>query len=134
MNKCPLFLFLICAVLLSPGAFAAEKIYQCRVLSDAHIKSNGELSIVQDSSRVNEEFTVIRKTGEVIGDVMDAAINPKVIAFGSENNSYKVIWIQKSAGKNGAFVDYLSIEEFAKGSRKPFGFFSGGLQLSGICE
>ena len=134
MNMRPLFLFLICTVFLSPSVFAAEKIYRCEVFSDAHIKNNGELAIVKDSPRVGLEFTVIRKTGEVIGDVMDALIKPKVIASGSESNSYKIIWIQKSAGKNGAFVDYLNIEEFAKGSKKPFGFFSGGLLLSGICE
>ncbi len=134
MNRRPLFAFLICTVFLSSGVFAAEKIYRCEVLSDAHIKNNGELVIVQDSPRVGQEFTVIRKTGEVIGDVMDTLIKPRVIASGSESNSYKVIWIQKSAGKNGAFVDYLSIEEFAKGGKKPFGFFSGGLLLSGICE
>ena len=134
MNMRPLFLLFICVAFLSPGVFAAEEFYRCEVLSDAHIKNNGELLIVQDSPRVGLEFAVIRKTGEVIGDVMDTLINPNVIASGSESNSYKIIWIQKSAGKNGAFVDYLNIEEFAKGSKKPFGFFSGGLLMAGVCE
>ena len=134
MNKRACFLICMCAVLMPHTVFSMEKTYQCEVLSDAYIKGNGELTVVQDSPRVGQEFTVIKRTGEAIGDVMDALKNPKVLASGSTGNSYKVIWVQKSAGKGGAFVDYLSIEEFANGSKKPFGFFSGGLLLTGLCE
>ncbi len=134
MSKCSAFLLLIGAVLISPNVFAAEKTYRCEVLSDAYIKNNGELVIAQDSPRIGQEFAVIKKTGEVIGDVMDSLKNPKVIASGSNNNSYKVIWTQKSAGKNGVFVDYLSIEGFAKDGKYPFGFFSGSLLMAGVCQ
>jgi hypothetical protein len=127
-------LVFVFSLLISFGALANEKTYRCEVLSDAYIKSNGELSLVQDSPRVGQEFAVVKRTGEVIGDVMDSLKNPKVLASGSKGNSYKVVWIQKSEGKNGAFVDYLSIEEFASGSKKPFGFFSGGLLMTGVCE
>jgi len=126
--------FSICSVLVSQAVFAANTVYRCEVLSDAYIKTNGELELVKDSPRVGQEFAVIKKTGEVVGDIMDALKNPKVIAFGSKSNPYKVIWVQKSEGKNGAFVDYLSIEEYVSGSKKPFGFFSGGLLLTGVCE
>ena len=134
MNQRSLFSLLIGSVLLSQGAFAAEKVYRCEIFSDAYIKTNGELAIVQDSPRVGQEFAVIKKTGEVVGDVMDALKNPRVLASGSASNSYKVIWTQKAAGKNGVFVDYLSIEEFVAGSKKPFGFFSGGMLITGVCE
>ena len=134
MTKCPQYLSLVFSLLISHSVLANEKTYRCEVLSDAYIKSNGELSLVQDSPRVGQEFAVIKKTGEVVGDVMDTLKNPKVIASGSASNSYKVVWIQKSEGKNGAFVDYLSIEEFGIGSKKPFGFFSGGLLMTGVCE
>ena len=134
MHKRSLFLFLICSIGIASGVFAAEKTYRCEVLSDAYIKSNGELDIVKDSPRLGQEFAVIKKTGEVIGDVMDSLGKPKVIASGSKTNSYKVIWTQKAAGQNGAFVDYLSIEGFAKDGKYPFGFFSGGLLLTGVCE
>ena len=134
MNKCSIVLSFIGAALISPGIFAAEKFYRCEVLSDAYIKTNGELAVVQDSPRVGLEFVVIKKTGEVVGDVMDTLKNPKVLASGSASNSYKVIWTQKAEGKNGFFVEYLSIEEFVKGSKKPFGFFSGGLLMTGVCE
>jgi hypothetical protein len=113
---------------------AAPGIYQCQVVSDASIRPDGSLDLVKDSSRVSQTFTVIKKTGEIIGDVMDPMKNPKVLALGSEKNSYKVIWTQKSSSKNGVFVDYLNIDEFVKGVKKPFGFFSGSLLLTGFCE
>jgi hypothetical protein len=134
MNKLPLSLFVICSVLTSPGVLAVEKTYRCEVLSDAYIKGNGELDILKDSPRVGQEFAVVKKTGEVVGDVMDSLGKPKVIASGSKGNAYKVIWTQQSAGKSGVFVDYLSIEEFSKGTKKPFGFFSGALLMTGVCE
>jgi hypothetical protein len=134
MIKYPQYLLLVLSLLISHSVLANEKTYRCEVLSDAYIKSNGELSIVQDSPRVGQDFAVIKKTGEVVGDVMDTLKNPKVIASGSKSNSYKVVWMQKSEGKNGAFVDYLSIDLFVKEAKKPFGFFSGGLLMTGICE
>lgn len=134
MNKLLLFITLICSAFISSDVFANDKTYRCEVLSDAYIKSNGELDIVKDSPRIGQEFAVIKKTGEVIGDVMDSLGKPKVIASGSKSNSYKVIWTQKSAGKDGAFVDYLSIEGFAKDGKYPFGFFSGALLMTGVCE
>ena len=134
MKARSLLLCSICSIFLSPAAFAAENTYRCEVLSDAYIKNSGELVIAQDSPRVGQEFAVIRKTGEVVGDVMDSLRNPKVIASGSASSPYKVLWVQKSSSKNSAFVDYLSIDVFVKESKKPFGFFSGGLLMTGVCE
>jgi len=134
MRKHSQYFTLVISLLISNSLLANEKTYRCEVLSDAYIKSNGELSLVQDSPRVGQEFAVVKKTGEVVGDVMDTLKNPKVIASGSKSNSYKVVWIQKSEGKNGVFLDYLSIEEFGNGSKKPFGFFSGGLLMTGVCD
>jgi hypothetical protein len=134
MNKLSLFLSLICLALISPGVLATETTYRCEVLSDAYVNSNGELDIVKDSPRVGQEFAVVKKTGEVVGDVMDSLGKPKIVASGSKGNAYKVIWTQKSAGKNGVFVDYLSIEEFPKDGKKPFGFFSGALLMTGVCQ
>jgi hypothetical protein len=103
-------------------------------VSDSYIKADGALDLVKESPRIGQKFTVVKKTGEVVGDIMDSLKNPKVAALGSDKNAYKVIWVQKAASKNGAFVDYLSIDEFAKGKIKPFGFFSGSQLLTGFCE
>ena len=129
-----LFAFSIVMIFTPLVSYAVPGIYQCQVVSDASIKADGTLDIVKDSSRVGQSFAVIKKTGEIIGDVMDPMKNPKVLALGSEKNSYKVIWTQKASGKNGVFLDYLNIDEFVKGSKKPFGFFSGSLLLTGFCE
>jgi hypothetical protein len=108
--------------------------YVCEVVSDSYIKSDGTLDLIKESSRIGQKFTVVKKTGEVVGDIMDSLKNPKVVALGGDKNAYKVIWVQKAASKNGAFVDYLSIDEFVKGKTKPFGFFSGSQLLTGFCE
>lgn len=115
-------------------SYGSSGYYVCQVSSDAHIKNSGALDLLRNSPRIGEKFSVNKNTGAVVGDIFDALNNPQVIARGSDQNSFKVLWIQKSAGKNGAFVDYLSIEEFAKGKKKPFGFFSGGLLITGTCE
>jgi hypothetical protein len=113
---------------------ASQNAYVCEVVSDSYIKADGTLDLIKESSRIGQKFTVVKKTGEVVGDIMDSLKNPKVAALGSDKNAYKVIWVQKAASKNGAFVDYLSIDEFAKGKIKPFGFFSGSQLLTGFCE
>ena len=115
-------------------SFGAPNYYVCQVSSDAHIKNNGVLDLLPNSPRIGQKFSVDKNTGQIIGDIFDALNTPKVIAHGSDQNAYKVLWIQKAAGKDGAFVDYLSIEEFVKGKKKPFGFFSGGLLITGFCE
>ena len=128
------FVFSIVMTCTPLASYAVPGIYQCQVMSDASIKPDGTLEIVKDSSRVNQSFSVIKKSGEIIGDVMDPLKNPKVLALGSEKNSYKVIWTQKASGKNGVFLDYLNIDEYVMGAKKPFGFFSGSLLLTGFCE
>lgn len=83
---------MVLAILTPLAAYAVPRIYQCQVVSDAYIKSDGSLDILKDSSRIAQTFAVIKKTGEVIGDVMDPLKNPKVLSMGGEKNSYKVIW------------------------------------------
>jgi hypothetical protein len=134
MNYCLLALLSMVVAVVPSGVYAASNIYQCQIMSDAHIRYGGALEVMRDSPRIGQKFTVIKNNGRVIGDVMDDLKNPKVAALGSEKNSYKVIWEEKAEDKNGAFVDYLSIDESAKGRKKPFGFFSGSLLLTGLCE
>ena len=127
-------LFFMAAVVAPLQAYADPHFYQCQVMSDAYIKADGSLDVLRDSPRVGEKFTVIKGAGVIIGDVMDALNNPKVIPSIGGKNSYKVIWEQKAEGSGGVFVDYLNIDEFVKGKKKPFGFFSGSLLLTGLCE
>ncbi|WP_353428273.1 hypothetical protein NHB34_03565 [Polynucleobacter sp. MWH-UH19D] len=116
------------------GAIAKTNIYQCEVVSDLYIKQDGSLDLMQSSPRIGQRFTVIKKTGEIIGDVMDSLNKPRVIVSGVDKNSYKLLWQQKSSASNGVYIDYLSIDGSISGSKKPFGFFSGSLLMSGWCE
>ena len=116
------------------GAIANPNIYQCEVVSDLYIKQDGSLDLMQNSSRIGQRFAVIKKTGEIIGDVMDSLNKPRVIVSGADKNSYKLIWQQKSSASNGVYIDYLSIDGSVSASKKPFGFFSGSLLMSGWCE
>ena len=115
-------------------AIADPNIYQCKVVSDAYIKQDGSLELLKNSPRIGQRFTVIKKTGEIIGDVMDSLKKPRVISSGKDTNSYKLVWEQKSSGKNGIYIDYLSIDSSISEGRKPFGFFSGSLLMAGWCE
>jgi hypothetical protein len=116
------------------GAIANPNIYQCEVVSDLYIKQDGSLDLMQNSPRVGQRFTVIKKTGEIIGDVMDSLNKPRGIVSVADKNSYKLIWQQKSSASNGVYIDYLSIDGSVSASKKPFGFFSGSLLMSGWCE
>jgi hypothetical protein len=127
-------LFALLTVLIPIAASAESNIYRCYVVSDAFIKADGSLELIKDSPRIGEEFTVIKKTGEIVGDVMDSLKNPKIIDGGRKKQPYKVIWQQKSKSTNGIFIDYLSIDESTGRHEKPFGFFSGSLLLSGLCQ
>jgi hypothetical protein len=127
-------LLALAAAFISLKAYADPNLYQCQVVSDAYIRDGGALDILRDGPRMGQKFTVIKNTGELLGDVMDVLKNPRVVSSGGGKNAYKVIWEQESADKKGVFVDYLSIDASAKGKKKPFGFFSGSLLMTGFCE
>ena len=132
--RCLLAFVSFATVFASLSANADANIYRCEVMSDAYIKADGSLEVMSDSPRVGQDFTVIKKSGEVIGDVMDSLKNPRIISRGAKGQPYKILWEQKSAGKNGVYLDYLSIDNVSGKEEKPFGFFSGSMMLAGICR
>ena len=119
---------------ISSSVHADNNIYRCEVMSDAYIKSDGSLELMSDSPRVGQEFTVIKKSGEIVGDVMDSLKNPRIVSRGGNQQPYKILWEQKSASKNGVYLDYLSINQVPGKEEKPFGFFSGSMLLTGVCR
>jgi len=131
------FLFLISifsVTSFSGNTIGATNSYQCQITSDATIGDDGNIAIHPKSLNLGKKFAVDRKTGVVIGDVFFTFGEPKVFAVGSKDNAFKVIWIKNAGGSNGMFIDYLSIEEFAKGDKKPFAYFTGSQITSGLCE
>jgi hypothetical protein len=122
------------ATFASSIAIADANIYRCEVMSDAYIKPDGSLELMSESPRVGQEFTVIKKSGEIVGDVMDTLKNPRIVSRGGNQQPYKILWEQKSTNKNGIYLDYLSIENASSRGEKAFGFFSGSMLLAGVCK
>lgn len=127
-------LFLFVFVFYSPFSFSGENSYQCIVLNDAFVEGDGKISIKPKSLNIGKKFAIDRKTGVLIGDVFFTFGEPKVIARGSKDNSFKVIWMKESGGKDGMFLDYLSIDEYISGTKKPFSYFTGSQLSTGLCE
>ena len=76
------------AVLVAPlKTYANSNLYQCQVMSDAYIRDAGALDVVRDGPRIGQTFTVIKNTGELLGDVMDALKNPRVVSSGRGKNA-----------------------------------------------
>ena len=76
-----LFNILSVIILTSPlQVLADSKIYQCEVMSDAHIKNDGSLEILQNNSRIGQKFTVMKKTGEVFGYKVTTRTQKKLFA------------------------------------------------------
>jgi hypothetical protein len=132
--KCLFVLFYFVAAFTSSTAIADANIYRCEVMGDAYIKSDGSIELMSDGPRVGQEFTVIKKSGEVIGDVMDSLRHPRIVSRGGNQQPYKILWEQKSVSKNGVYLDYLSIDNVPGKEEKPFGFFSGSMLLTGFCR
>jgi hypothetical protein len=76
----------------------------------------------------------MKKSGEIVGDVMDSLKNPRIVSRGGNQQPYKILWEQKSTNKNGIYLDYLSIDNASSKGEKAFGFFSGSMLLAGVCK
>lgn len=130
LGKISLMLILLCPQFVLSG----QNSYQCIILSNASVEDNGYIKIQPKSFHIGKKFAVDRKTGVLIGDMFVSFGEPKVIAKGSKDNSFKVIWLKEAGGKDGMFLDILSIDEFKSGAKKPFSYFTGDLLFTGVCE
>jgi len=124
----------ISIISISRLAISGVSSYQCEVISDATLEKDGTLKMHPKSLNIGKKFAIDRKTGVLIGDVFFGWGDPKVIASGSKDNAFKVLWTKKAGGTNGVFIDYLSIEEFNQGIKKPFSYFTGSQITTGFCE
>lgn len=86
---------------------------------------------------IGREFTVDRASGRMAGTLKNAFITePKVIDYGSTENSYKVVTtmrMEEGAGA-GSSIFALTIEEFVEGERKGFVFLADGEVYQGWCK
>ena len=106
--------------------------YKCTVKQTAGLRDNGEMSETNFSKLyLGKEFVVDKRTGLMNGGLSNhnAYGQPKVIDYGSSQQSFKVITIFNPM----TAVDYLYVEEFKANSEKPFIFITCQDIFSGIC-
>ena len=111
--------------------------YRCKIerVANAEAPPNSKLAF-QEKNYIGREFTVERRTGLMAGALKNAYITkPEVIDIGSEGNSYKVVnalRLEQGAGR-GTNVYMLVVQEYVKGTEKPFVFADNDEVYFGKC-
>lgn len=119
-------LIIISNIALAGGA------YKCTINYTAGLKDDGQMSETAYSKlRLGREFVVDKGTGRMQGGLSNynAYGQPKVLDYGSSNQSFKAITIYKPM----TLVDYLYVQEFNDNREKPFLFLNGKDTFSGTC-
>lgn len=128
------------AFFVSAGAYAyAEDLrdYRCKI-DRATTADPLETDIQGELAKyyVGKEFTVDRKSGVMAGALKNYYVTPpKVIDFGSSQNSFKVIAtmrLDQGAGR-GSDVYTLVVKQYSEGPRKPFVFLENDYLYFGTC-
>lgn len=128
-------LALIIALLMANNSYAYND-FKCVVLQSFTLQHNGKLSAetITAKRRVNKEFVVNRKTGQITGgdfvNTMSGQM-PVVYTHLPRENSFNAITIYKPHFS----IDYLKISEYVKSDEKPFMYtpaWSGGI-VTGVC-
>ena len=116
---------------------AGEYSYQCIVVSISTIQEDGKTNIHSQNLNIGKRFAIDKKTGSLTGDVFFAAFpftTPQIVAKGSKDSSFKVLWLSKAGGKDGAHSDLLVVQEYVSQLKKPFSYFTGAMLISGLCD
>ncbi len=119
------------------NAVAGEFSYQCVVMSIAVIQDDGKTLVQSQNLNLGKRFAIDKKTGSLTGDIFFAAFpftTPQIIAKGSKDSSFKVLWLSKAGGKDGAHSEILVVQEYIAQSKKPFSHFTGTMLTSGLCD
>ncbi len=119
--------------LLFPLAASAAGSYECAVVSATSLAANGEMKRTSFTKAYEgQKFIVNRETGQITSEVISNSNGfgqPEVLDLGSSEQSFKALTVFRPK----VAVDYLMIQSFVEGPKKPFLFLSGGLLMSGKC-
>jgi hypothetical protein len=132
-----LFFLLLFTFFGSLNVIAGDYSYQCIVMSVATIQDDGKTIIQSQNLNIGKRFAIDKKTGSLTGDVFFAAFpftSPQIIAKGSKDGSFKVLWLSKAGGKDGAHSELLVVQEYLSHPKKPFSYFTGTMLISGLCD
>ncbi len=131
------FIFLFILFGCNQKVMAGEYSYQCIVVSISTIQEDGKTNTQSQNLNIGKRFAIDKKTGSLTGDVFFAAFpftTPQIIAKGSKDSSFKVLWLSKAGGKDGAHSDLLVVQEYVSQPKKPFSYFTGAMLISGLCD
>ena len=126
---------------LSGAASAGELAYTCQVSHVYSLGINGSLETSPESmfekSMMGSSFSVSRKTGAIITNLsLDTSLakSTRVIKRGSSANSFEAV-ADFGAFENGAHpYQFIKVQEFQKGSAKPFVVMDQVGIVTGICH
>jgi hypothetical protein len=111
--------------------------YVCTIEHLQSISARSEKVVAMlNREYLKKEFTVERRTGLMSGVLKNSYITrPEVIDLGSSENSYKVVTtLRKNQGAGaGSNIHALVVNEYDKGSTKPFVFMDNGDLFLGTC-
>lgn len=118
-------------VLLSSRAYAAQEGYVCHIDAFSRLQNDGTMNLDTTDPIVGKEFTVDRRSGEVLGRYISSnGFRTEVLDAGSKQQSFKVI-AKNSFGF--LHIMYLEIMEFSDQLSKPFLLVIGSVVYSGRC-
>ena len=127
-------------VLLFIATFSAQadSDYQCTIQKISTVEGTPNPTLqLYNNSFIGKQFSVERETGHMVGALKNSyATKPQVIDYGSKENSFKAVTIQRieeGAGK-GSNIYALTINEFSKSPKKPFVFLNNDVVFFGSCE
>lgn len=129
--------FMLTLIMLPYQVFAGDD-YKCKI--ERISLASGDQGNSYDmyvKNYVGEEFTVLRSSGLMAGPLKNSYVTtPKVIDFGSTENSHKVVTTmtkEQGAGA-GSNIYTLIVLEYEKGPNKPFVFLENDVVFFGICS
>ena len=130
--------WLIIVLIIQPFQIFAGDDYKCQIERISFARDNqGNFHDMYVKNYVGKEFTVSRNSGLMTGILRNSYVTiPKVIDFGSTENSYKVVTtMSKEQGVGaGSNIYTLIILEYEKGPNKPFVFLENDIVFFGACS
>jgi hypothetical protein len=130
------------SLLLTGTAMAGDLHYTCKITQVYHLKEIGTLETapesITDKDVKQDSFTISRETGAITGKTSEldtkSAQSTVVIHRGSEDSSFVAV-ADFGLSKSGTHAyRVIKVEEYRKGSEKPFVAMGDLTIVSGTCK
>jgi hypothetical protein len=130
-----LFILIVCSQLFNVSISLADQFsYMCEIKSVFTVSESGSLIPYNgESALIGQKIAIDRQNGRIIGNrfANGNSDNITILDKGSHEQAFKLVSVWRFPFVH---VDYIQVEEFAKGKKKPFVGISGGMVYSGFCE